>query len=280
MRALQDFLRQSRISRDQFYYWRKLGLIPKSVIKTSPLERGGIKIALTDKAGDYVHTIKSAREKFGQKSGLKRAKIFFKFEKGIGELRALVRLALELVRDERYGKFFDRHSVLIKSIASALEKGYQELESIMEKSHPVHGSVTRRFVNEYFSFDTPGLSLADILKLIDKRPYFIIDPNFKLSQVQRLYLDFKKKLPELKLFVRSLMFCMCQDELLHLSNLAEEDPTFAAQLMLNLTGFTKIVSQLKFREDAKDGKLFFFLHKVELGEYIQDKLLPLLQEKK
>jgi len=280
MRALQDFLRKSGISRDQFYRWRKLGLIPNSVIQSLPLERGGRKIALKGEAWYYVQVTRDARKRFGQKRGLERARLFSEFNRGIDELRAFVGPVLDLLRDKRYGQFFHSHGVLTKSIAHALVRGYDVVERIIEKAHPNIGSQDYWFVKKFFCFKTPGQHFANILKLFEKKPDFIFDPNFELSQARRLYLDFRKKLPDLRLFVASVVLAMCQTELDLLISRGREDPELGRRLVLNLPGFTKIISKLGFQENEGERELCFFSERPELGEYIQDKLLPLLQEKK
>jgi len=70
---LKEFLKENEISKEQFYHWRELGLIPDDAVKFVALKNGGRKLELTEKTERRVRIIKLSQKIFGRKKGIKRA---------------------------------------------------------------------------------------------------------------------------------------------------------------------------------------------------------------
>ena len=264
---LKQVLKKNGISRDQFYHWRELGLIPDKSIRTVAIKAGGRELRLSEEAQRRIEIIKFAQQTLGRKRGIKRVAIYFEFEQRLEALFNILRLLTRFTRKAQEAKFFLNKGVISKFLITGDPK-----QLVGED---------RKFVQKYLgSPNVPMELLRKLLKAIGKKPYFLLDPKTSDTKAQAELLKFKDKFRKLKMILRALVIEVCMDELIRLADKAREDPEFKAELFVNLSYFDKVRTQLAPGKSELLSQYRKLYKEIELQEYLMDNLLPKLEDEK
>jgi len=215
----------------------------------------------------YIITENPAKIKLFILKDLKRASIYFEFEKRLEDLFNILRLVTIFTRKQQEAKFFLKKGVILKFLITG------DLRTLFGED--------RKFVQEYISSsDVPVQILQELLKAIGKKPYFLLNPEINDTEAQTEALKLKNNFRKLKMILRALVIDVCMDELIILTRRAVEDPEFKAELFLSLSYFNKLRAHLAPSTSEIVSHYRKLYEEIELQEYLMNDVLPKLEDEK